>query len=483
MTDTATVLSSESRSGRMRVGWLVALLVSMTLAGCAQTDDPVVADDPAATPPVVVPENVTVSGGAASLDDLVFGQVRYTPTGFRGAEPNMGVTSSGAVFAMAGSTVIRSLDRGENWSAVQTHQLMNSDPMLWVDPWTDCIYNAPMFPILLGATLYVSCDDGDTWTPLHSQNMGRGVYDHQKLASALPGPDAPPGVGVLHPTSLIMCYNALYYTNCAVSFDGGITWPHDGPIWQGVLTVGDTMVTGGCAGQQSHPTGAPDGTIVVAKAWGCSEPWVFVSTDNGITWEQRPGPQGVGSDTLDPEIAFSDDGTMYMLWQSKRGESRAHLARSEDYGATWSGMWDVTPPGMNSTIFASLHAGSPGRVAMAFHATNVSGDPGSVPDDTLWYTYVVTSEDATADDPTFVSYKATDDPIQVGSICKGNRGCSNGNRNLLDFIDGAVGPDGTFYTIIADGCTGKCAEGDHSPANSRDRAVGIIRLDGWSLHA
>jgi hypothetical protein len=380
------------------------------------------------------------------------------------------------VFASAGSTIIRSTDQGATWEGVQTHQLMNSDPMMWVDPWTDCIYNAPMFPILVGATLYESCDDGETWAPIHSQNVGRGVYDHQKLATALPGPDAPPVVGVAHPTSFIICYNALAYTNCAVSFDGGVTWPHDGPIW---VEGRDPS----CAGQQSHPTGAPDGTIVVAKAWGCQEPLIFVSRDNGITWTMRDGPQGVGADTLDPEIAFTTDGAMYLLWQSEREESRAHLARSDDWGMTWSGPWDVTPPGMNSTIFASLHAGSPGRVAMAFHATNATGDPGAVPEWALWNTYIVVSEDADSGSPTFVAHRATDDPIQIGSICKGNRGCENGNRNLLDFIDGGVGPDGTFYTVIADGCVEECADDPElkTPEDSRSRAATMLRLDGWSL--
>ncbi len=456
--------------------WLLSFtLIATVLAGCADAAEPT---DPVEEAVETV-DGVLVYGGDAVRE--LMGDVQYLLTGQPGPEPNMGITSSGAIFVSAGpgSSVIRSTDDGATWEVVHTHQLMDTDPMLWVDPWTDCIYHAPMFPILLGATLYVSCDDGDSWTALQGQNMGRGVYDHQKLASALPGPDAPPIVGVAHPTSLIICYNALAYTNCAVSFDGGLTWPHDGPIHTS-FAPGENQGQE-CAGQQSHPTGAPDGTIVVAKAWGCDEPWVFISRDNGITWTQRPGPRGVGADTLDPEIAFSDDGTMYMLWQSKRDESRAHLARSDDMGQTWSGPWDVTPPGVNSTIFASLHAGAPGRVAMAFHGTEATGAPVDVPDDAKWYTYVVTTEDGTSAEPTFVAQRATEGPIQIGGICKGNRGCHDGNRNLLDFIDGAVGPDGRFYTIIADGCLADC-EKDPSMGASRSREAGLIRLDGWSLN-
>jgi len=285
--------------------------------------------------------------------------------------------------------------------------------------------------------------------------------------------------GAVHETVFIICYNALAYTGCAVSYDGGRTWPVDNPIWNAAEDPP-------CAGQQSHPTGAPDGTIVVAKAWGCADPLVFVSRDSGLTWTMREGPKGIGADTLDPEVAFTSDGTMYMLWQSKRGKDYAHLARSSDLGATWSGVWNVTAPGLGSSIFASLHAGSPGRIAMAFHATNGTDYPSSADDEARWYTYVVTSVDADADQPTFASRRVQplDDPVQVGGICNGNQGCHDGNRNLLDFIDGGVGPDGTFYTVIADGCEDGCkGVADAEPDDSRSRAIKMVRLDGWSLFA
>lgn len=467
---------------------VVAMLLVTILAGCIQGSDPAPSVDPGPEfPEGVLTFRGGVVGGADAPQQQAplppgqsFGVPRHIDTGFTGGEPNMGVTSSGAVFASAGSTIVRSLDRGETWEDVHTHSLMNSDPMMWVDPWTDCIYNVPMSVILLGSTLYESCDDGDTWGPLHSQNMGRGVYDHQKIATALPGPDAPVVAGLAHPTVFIICYNAIASTNCAMSYDGGRTWPHDAPVW-------DTARHPSCAGQQSHPTGAPDGTIVIAKAWVCEDPLVFVSRDSGLTWTMRTGPTGIGADTLDPEIAFTEDGAMYMLWQSRRGEDYAYLARSDDLGNTWAGPWNVTPPGVGSSVFASLHAGSPGRVAMAFHATNHTAYPSEAPDDARWYTYIVTTEDGHTDNPEgplFTSYRVQDldDPVQIGGICNGNQGCHGGNRNLLDFIDGGIGPDGTFYTVIADGCIEDCVgDPDAEPGDSRARAVYMTRLDGWSL--
>lgn len=456
---------------------LVAFLVLLagTLAGCVGDSPP----SSSSTAPAPPPRDDVVAFSAGQVVPLPanVGATQAFPTGFASGEPNMGVTSSGAVFVSAGSTIIRSRDMGVTWEAVHTHQLDNSDPMMWVDPWTDCIYNVPMFPILLGATIYESCDDGDTWSPVHSENIGHGVYDHQKLATALPGPEAAPAVGVAHPTVFIVCYNAVVATHCAMSYDGGRSWPVDQPIWN--LAQGPS-----CAGQQSHPTGAPDGTIVVAKAWGCADPLVIVSRDSGVTWATYAGPAGIGADTLDPEIAFTDDGVMYMLWQSRRGEDYAYLARSPDFGATWEGVWNVTAPGLGSSIFASLHAGAPGRVAMAFHAMGDEAYPSDAPDKARWYTHIVTSDDAASDEPTFVSRRvqALDDPVQVGGICNGNQGCADGNRNLLDFIDGGVGPNGTFYTVIADGCGSGCAgKADAEPSDSRSRDIVMTRLDGWSL--
>lgn len=456
----------------LAVGLLVVLLVG-GLAGCFGERDP--PSDSVPDAPDEPQDGQQVFGGNRSVQAAALGEARAFDTGFSSGEPNMGITSSGAVFASAGSTIIRSLDRGETWEAVHTHALLNSDPMMWVDPWTDCIYNVPMFPILLASVIYESCDDGDTWGAVHSSNVGHGVYDHQKFATALPGPEAPAVAGVAAPTVFIICYNALVSTNCAMSYDGGRTWPIDQPIWNSAQGPA-------CAGQQSHPTGAPDGTIVVAKAWGCADPLVYVSRDSGVSWQAHAGPPGIGGDTLDPEVAFTTDGTMYLFWQSKRGQDYATLARSSDYGATWSGVWNVTAPGLGSSIFASLHAGSPGRVAMAFHATNYTVYPSEAEDDALWYTYIVTSEDADGSNPTFVSRRVQplDDPVQVGGICNGNQGCVNGNRNLLDFIDGAVAPDGTFFTVIADGCVDEC-DADSLPEDSRARDIVMTRLDGWSL--
>ncbi|MEK6976201.1 MAG: sialidase family protein [Candidatus Thermoplasmatota archaeon] len=502
----------------MRVPSALAATVLLLLSGClssggADGDDGATDEGSAlATGPTVFRGSVEFGENTTALTD-VDPALRFGTTGFAyvsayGPEPNIGVTSSGAVFTSAFSTVMRSTDGGLNWTAVHTHAIPlaadtvgdNNDPMLWVDQWTDTVYNAPMFPILLCASIYASADDGETWPAAPTPACGDAPFDHQKLASGPAGPDLNPLAAVgLHPTVLYLCYNGIAVTNCAVSYDGGTTWPVNRPTV--VNTVGfvvpqeqPTLLSPCFSGQNGHPTVSYQGVVAMLRTWSCTQPMLTYSTDSGLTWTNVAGPgfPGGPSDflntanahSIDPEVAFTPDGTMYVLFQS--WDHRAYLARTTDLGASWEGPFDVTPPGTSSTVFAALGAGSDGRVAMAFVAAgNVTGSSAGAPDDTRWHLHIVTSEDAASEDPTFVAYQATPDadPVQVGPIHQG--GGSANTRNLLDFIDGAVAPDGSFYVSFTDGCTpfNECAALPRAEQTTdfRGSAGAVAWLKGWSL--
>lgn len=463
--------------------FVAVLLVAGLLAGCLQGDRDRSGD--AATPlPPDAKVQVFNSGGLLSASPEPLGTPDHVLLNHSGAEPNIGITSDGSIFVSSGSTVMRSQDGGRTWTAVQQHALMNSDPMLWVDVLTDRVYHAPMFPILLCSTLYWSDDFGDTWVDNPSAECGRGAYDHQKVATALPGPEPNPSAGVLWPTVVYACYNGVAVTNCGVSYDGGLTWPIDRSTEVNLVPSESPGTLTGCSsGQNGHPTGAPDGTIVFARNGpGCPRPFLTMSRDSGLTWTVVPGPDTAHPQALDPEVAFTPDGTLYMLYQDEHFFEL--LARSHDLGQTWEGPWNVTPPGVLSTSFQALGTGSDGRVAMAFLGTrDDGGSPSDVNDTARWHLFFVASPDAASADPTFTAYQATpdEDPVQVGCVFQG--GGSTPCRNLLDFIDGSVHPDGTFYVAYAEGCTSaECLAPDATGDDSRDRqtAVGVLR--GWSLY-
>lgn len=412
---------------------------------------------------------VNTTDGTGAAWPMSFAMPGFIDVSGYGPEPNIGVTSSGAIFTSAFSTVMRSMDEGASWEAMHTHEPadLNNDPMLWMDPWTDIVYNAPMAPTLLCASIYSSGDDGASWVGPRPV-CGSAPFDHQKLASGPSGPDVNPFDLDLHATNLYMCYNGVAVTNCAASYDGGLSWPVNKPTV--VNTLG--FLTGAgqeqealseCfSGQNGHPTVSPQGIVAFMRTWTCTQPILTYSTDSGLTWNNVPGPgfPGGPSDflntanahSIDPEVAFTPDGTMYVMYQS--WDHHAYVARTADLGASWDGPWDVTPPGVGSTVFAALGAGDDGHIAMAFvAAANVTGSSARAPQDSRWHLWMVSSLDAAAEDPTFVGYQATpdSDPVQVGPILQG--GGTDNTRNLLDFIDGAVAPNGDFYVSFTDGCT------------------------------
>lgn len=432
-----------------------------------------------------IPANVRVFSGQVEFGENTTMDASRAPPSFAtpgfgyvsayGPEPNIGITSSGAIFTSAFSTVMRSTDEGATWKAVHTHSVPgvgdtvgdNNDPMLWVDPWTDTVYNAPMFPILLCASIYASTDDGESWPATPTPSCGDAPFDHQKLASGPAGPDVNPFVSAgLHPTVLYLCYNGIAVTSCSASYDGGLTWPVNKPTVAN--TVGflapqeqPTAASPCFSGQNGHPTVSYQGVVAFMRTWTCTQPILTYSTDSGLTWNNVPGPGYPGgpseflatanAHSIDPEVAFTPDGTMYVLFQGH--DHHAYVARSPDLGASWEGPFDVTPPGTGSTVFAALGAGDDGRIAAAFLAANATGSSVGVPEDTRWHLWIVSSHDADAEDPTFVAYQATpdSDPVQVGQIHQG--GGIDPDRNLLDFIDGAVAPHGDFYVSFTDGCT------------------------------
>jgi hypothetical protein len=183
----------------------------------------------------------------------------------------------------------------------------------------------------------------------------------------------------------------------------------------------------------------------------------------------------------------------------------ARLARSPDFGATWDGVWNITAPGLTSTRFHVMSSGADGRLAMAYLGTEFprgtnwtlegeeqvwEGAPIDAPPNATWHLYIVTAEGADTNAPRFTSYQVTpdDDPVQVGCSWEGGGGGGPRScRNLLDFIDSAVHPDGTFYVTYTEGCSLRLACAPVDPAappdemDSRDREVAVAWIEGWSL--
>lgn len=466
---------------------IVALAVAAVafLAGCAAPASESLVPAEGALDEVARVTAFLADGTAAPLPDVV-GTATYILTGHDGGEPNVGVSAKGSVFVTAGDAVLRSRDLGATWEKVYDYGLAeygapvdpvrNSDPMLWIDPVTDIVYDDPMFPTLACSSLVISEDDGDSWLPRHGV-CHPPPMDHQRLGSGLPGPNAPPLAGLAHPTVLYQCYNQIVNTVCASSFDGGLDWAYH--------TVVANSERDGCAGTNGSPRAGPDGTVAIAL-WCDAPPMAAFSEDNGLTWRLSDLPDVDGAGWGDPSVAWTPDGTVYVSYSD--GDYGQYLARSTDKGVTWEGPWPLVPTDFGAAVFGAITVGSDGRLGAVTIATrDPVDDPSDAPDATRWHVFITTSDDADAAQPTFVTRQVTPDtdPVQIG--CVWTRGFTvpgSPCRNMADFIDAAMAPDGTFFGVYTEGCTEECAgNADATPDDSRSREVAIVRLDGWSLLA
>lgn len=476
----------------------------MTLAGCTSTEAP-----PSQPPTAPMP---TEHGGMLRTfagNDTVVTPAEFAGLGLavrsthhRGGEPNIGITSDGAMYVTAGPGVERSNDLGLTWTEVFNLTTFwgpaynpeptgtvyglerSSDDMLWVDTDTDRIF-ADFMTGLYCSKLYYSDDGGASWIP-SPIDCGVPVNDHQKVATGHYGPDVPVPLNPVYPNLVYYCYNKLAASSCAVSHDGGLTFNYDRAATIATTPQPDDPLTvqGPCGGINGHPAAAPDGTLYLPLNLGCPGPVVAVSTNNGLSYVNRVGPTEHGAEEIDPDVTVTPDGTAYM--QYRGSDHLQYLVRSKDRFQSFQGPWRVSPPDLRSTVFAGITSGDDGRIAMAYLGTrDTDKEPSLAPNETRWHLFETLSFDAGNATPTFTTVQATmdDSPVQIG--CVWLNGGGNPCRNMLDFIDMTHTPDGRPVVVFSDGCTAGC-DGNLNATNkdSRGRTITVAALQsGPSLLA
>ena len=475
---------------------LVGLMVTMSLSGCF--GDEIVVEEPV----VVEIENprtfVTDKTGASVDFPLLNMTFQFSDVGETGKEPSIGITSTGCIFFIAMEKVMRSCDYGETWEEVQgpACSFTTSDPYGWVDPVTDRIFNVQMQGLETSWICW-SDDDGESWEGNPHDSGTTPINDHIKLAS---GPWTSAGYGVLgqltssviYETAVYYCYNKIIGIFCYTSFDGGATFEAGGQI------VGLATTNGGLHGAI---TTAPDGTVYVTPR--VETPTVIVSKDNGFNWFTRTMGEDVGTPypRKNSEIATDSASNAYHVWTG--GDEGVYLSRSTDSGETWEQeSIRISPVEVISSVFPQTDAGDPGRIAITYlgsedsellNQSNIDGNPWDgnahyAPNNVTYHLYITYSLNALDAEPTFHTYRVTDDPVQMGSICLNSGDCRDiggSNRNLLDFNDLHIDREGRVYVAFADGCTGDCATSNNSSAqDSRDGRGSVYYLaQGPSLLA
>ncbi len=474
---------------RVKVLLVGILMLSASLAGCFKDDAP-----PSPPPEPTLPDGVFITGPdgeSLSLDlyqplnlNFVFSNV-----GEEGAEPSLGVTSSGCIFFIAFEKVMRSCDHGQSWEDVAGPMcaFQTNDPWGWVDPVTDRIFNVQMQGLETSWICW-SDDDGETWVGNPHDSGTTPINDHIKLAT---GPWTSSGYGIggqftqaYYETAVYYCYNKLAGIFCFTSFDGGATFNTGGLIFGLATTNG---------GLHGAITSAPDGTVYVTPRVGT--PTVIVSDDNGLTWFDRSMGEDVGTPNprKNSEVATDTESNGYHIWTG--ADEGVYMSRSTNSGETWEQTSiRISPSAVISTVFPQVDAGDPGRIAVTYlgsenaselNRSDIDGEPWDgnahyAPSNVSYYLYITYSLNALDPVPVFHTVRVSPDPVQVGSICLNSGDCRDiggSNRNLLDFNDLHIDLEGRVYVAFADGCTDSCATGNNStPEDSRSRLGSVYFL-------
>ena len=479
----------------LRLVGITFLLLATSFSGCLNQDD---SNDVPIIEEVSLPAGtfITNSTGMSIEGTPLEMEFYFSNVGEQGAEPSIGVTSSGCIFFIAFEKPMRSCDYGETWvnTADGTQAFFTNDPYGWVDPITDRVFNIHMMGLW---TTWIGWtdNDGQSWEA-NPHDSGAPVNDHIKLGS---GPWTDEGYGIgggvssgIYETAVYFCYNKLAYISCYTSFDGGASFEVGGDL------VGIATANGGLHGAI---TSAPDGTVYLPPR--VATPSIIFSKDNGLTWEERTMGQDVGTPNprKNGEVATDTDSNAYNVWVGE--DQGVYMSRSIDSGETWEQTSiRISPVEVISATFPHTSAGDPGRIAIAYLGSenasalgqpDLDGNPWNgnahyTPSNVTHYLYVTYSLNALDEDPIFHTQRISADPVQVGSICLNSGDCRSddggSNRNLLDFNDLHIDLEGRVYIGFADGCTGTCASGNETtPANSRDRLGSVYYLaNGPSLY-
>ncbi|MDP7002158.1 MAG: sialidase family protein [Candidatus Thalassarchaeaceae archaeon] len=470
---------------------MTLLLLLVPFSGCLQDDAP--------APPIEghsLPEGIFVTGPdgiGLELQPMNLSFV-FSSVGEEGAEPSIGITSSGCIFFTAFEKVMRSCDHGQSWEHMNSifQHPSTSDPWLWVDPVTDRVFDVQMVG-LLTTWIAWSDDDGVNWLGNPHDSGPIPLNDHIKLGS---GPWTDEGYGIpgqsdpIYEQAVYFCYNKGLGIFCYTSFDGGASFEVGG------LVFGLATENGGLHGAI---TSAPDGTVYVTPR--VETPTIVVSKDNGLTWVERTMGEDVGTPypRKNSEVATDTESNPYHVWVG--GDHGIYLSRSFDSGLSWEQTSiRLSPIEVISSTFPHIDAGDPGRIAITYLGSENStalnqpdidgvpwnGNPHYAPSNVSYYLYITYSLNALDSNPVFHTVRVSPDPVQVGSICLNSGDCRDiggSNRNLLDFNDLHIDREGRVYVAFADGCIDSCASSNNStPEDSRSRLGSVYFLgEGPSL--
>lgn len=451
-------------------------------------------------------------GGALTLPKVkdVFKIVNVGPRG-GGGEPSIAVAKDGALYISypgPGMGFFSSSNDGAKWVKGATADDDSGDTTVNVDS-SGAVYQSnllgitPGDPNMLQIDVYKSLDGGKKWiqkgvtgttdSPT-SENSTNSTFlvDRQWVDVFIPAGKTTDEARVY------ITYHdwvaGLMWVN--VSKDGGKTFSEQKTIMSDptALTNGVcNVIPGGTRVVQSGPNAGRvyavwlSGNVVTNPATGCNytqmdtfgQVWSAWSDDEGATWTNQliydAGLFGHDASYLFADLALDNAGNPYVTFTLNDGpfphmggegdQWNVFVSASFDGGKTWNGKNDGTgapykvTTGTGTHVFPAVAAGDPGKVAVAYLATDVitpqfpygKAFPGGNPN-AEWHVYLARALDLSSGKPTWQTTRLTTKPMHVGDICNLGIFClpEVSDRSILDFIDIIGDPDGMLHIAYTD---------------------------------
>jgi hypothetical protein len=395
-------------------------------------------------------------------------------------EPSIGINwETGNVMYMAGDQVTRiTYAKGHPRKAPKTTDVtpsnskVNEDAILFTDHGVKPNRTWALGLLLAGSYTAYTGNDGKTWTP-GVAFAPPAFPDHETLGSG-PYSKAVPVPSHSFPHAVYYCAQTIVQdAYCARSDNGGRSYHSPAtPLWNGACTPIHGHIRVGPTGIAYVPNGSCTGPD------GKPRSGVAVSIDDGQSFKVSIIPDS-SAGTVDPSVMEGPDGKVYFGYQASSGHPMIAVATHDAKGNLhWRKSIDVgrfqDPAttedgllhGVQNTEFPEVITGSRGRAAFAFLGT---GTQGAFQDGSFTGTWYLFVSYTTNGGRTWRTVNATpNDPVQRG--CVWNGGLINACRNMLDFNDIGIDPQGHVYVAYTDGCTA-------SKAYNCDKTPGI---HGWN---
>ncbi|MDQ1700731.1 MAG: hypothetical protein QOG34_2594 [Frankiaceae bacterium] len=418
-----------------------------------------------------------------------------------GGEPNITVSPSGKYVLADGlgsespATLYRSTDYGKHFTLTvpQVSQAGGGDwDMHFVDEKTVV---AADLDLGVGIHVDVSRDAGATWS---ESTISMDVYDRpwigakgNNLYLVAKGFDAVPYLYSSH--DLGKTFDPLpipLYGTGPLPAEAGGTSPT--PVEALVtnqnayvdnLTVdpktGDVFVLYGIDPPESYPSNPP---------LGAPSRLYVAHLENGsmISHPVTPGG-GTAADAFYAGFNWMTEdaaGTLYVVGNGKHSNGQGShqapwLSYSKDKGKTWSTLVDIGTPGRTS-VYGAITGGTKGNVGLVYYE-GTGSDANTAQN---WYATMAWVTKADTGKPNVLRERVVAKPVHNADICLDGILCGapgfGNNRNLLDYIDNTIGPDGKMWAVFAsDGpATGVADSGAN---NARTSTILVKQVNGPSL--